>query len=396
MAIPKRPTTVMPRFVHPIQPIHTDSEDLKFTTTEDEQLHIFDEITFEQDVTFGGDLIVMSSDYVPDVDKNAGVVVQPTYTDNGDGSFTIGDDGIYNLYSSLDTNTPIITYSLPGITQSLADGELGYVYVDYNGGSPLLKYATDRTLVRDGYLATTAIVRTIGRDGSSLKTISCDHTGIALSEKRLDRAFDTEARYSHSLTAGGIIIENVGATVFKVTAGTLWTVTNPIDLDESVSNVATTVLHYKDALGVWQKTLVTGFNNTQYQSASGLSTLAANRFAVNWIWIDTTSGDLCVVLGDGNYKLIEAQASARPIPPPMITAFGFFVGRIIVEKSSTTPTQIDNSLTTGFAQAAATIHSDLLGLDGGETGYYGHLSQDEMTTVDNIQHQIFAKMILLG
>ena len=42
------------------------------------------------------------------------------------------------------------------------------------------------------------------------------------------------------------------------------------------------------------------------------------------------------------------------------------------------------------------LHNTLLGLDGGETGYYGHLTQDEMTTVDNIQHHIFAKMILLG
>ena len=63
----KIPTTVDPRYIHPVQPIVTNDDDLSFTVTNSEQLHIYDSITFKNTVTLEGDLIVKSSADMPDV-----------------------------------------------------------------------------------------------------------------------------------------------------------------------------------------------------------------------------------------------------------------------------------------------------------------------------------------
>lgn len=63
----KIPTTVDPRYIHPIQPVVTNSDDLAFTVKATEQLHVFDSITFQSDVTLEGDLIIKSSTEAPDV-----------------------------------------------------------------------------------------------------------------------------------------------------------------------------------------------------------------------------------------------------------------------------------------------------------------------------------------
>ena len=393
----KIPTTVDPRYIHPVQPIVTNDDDLSFTVTNSEQLHIYDGITFNNTVTLEGDLIVKSSTDLPSPHKNAGVVHQPTFTDNGDGTFTVGDDGLYNLYSSLTANTAIKTYEIAGLTQAMAEKELGYVYACYNSGSPIVCYTTNRADVQAGSQMTRVIVLTLLRYQGVISIIDWDNLGNGLAEKRLERAFDIEGRFSRSLTEPGIIIEDLTNLDFKVTSGVIWTPAKKLTMDEVVASVDRVELHYKDAGGNWIFDVITSLNNTQYMTPTGLATLTANRYAVNWVWLKVdNSKTLGIVLGEGDYKLIEAQASSRPIPPSEVAAFGFFVGRVIVKKDSTTLTQIDNSLTTEFAQAAATNHNDLSELDGGETGYYGHLTQDEMTTVDNIQHQIFAKMILLG
>ena len=354
------PTTVDPRYIHPVQPIVTNDDDLSFTVTGSEQLHIYDNITFNNTVTFEGDLIVKSSAYVPDVHKNAGVVHQPTFTDNGDGTFTVGDDGIYNLYSSLTANTAIKTYEIAGLTQAMAEKELGYVYACYNGGSPIVCYTTNRADIQVGSQMTRVIVLTLLRYQGTIGVIDWDNLGNGLAEKRLERSFDVEGKFLRSLTEPGIIIEDLTNLDFKVTSGVLWTVAKKLTLDEVVASVDRVELHYKDAGGNWVFDVITSLNNTQYMTPTGLVTLTANRYAVNWVWLKVdNSKTLGIILGGGDYKLIDAQSSSRPVPPPEITAFGFFVGRVIIEKGSTTLTQIDNSLTTEFAQAAATIHNDL-------------------------------------
>ena len=360
MTTAKVPTTVAPKYIHNIQQTVTSSDDLTFTVGPTERLKVVESIAFNQSVTLQGDLIVEDSAYHPDVVKYAGVVKQPSFKDNGNGTFTIGDDGKYNLYSSLTENTPLVTYSLPGFTRPIAEGELGYVCVCYNSGSPLLTYTTNRADVQSGSQMTRCIVATVLRYEGSITELDWDSIGIGLSEKRLERAFDVEGRFTRSLAEPGLIIEDLGSLNFKTTSGVIWTPVKKISLSEVIANVDRIELHYKDGSGVWTYDLISSLDNLHYMTPTGLVELTANRYAVNWVWIKVDdSKTLAILLGEGDYKLIDAQSSYRPVPPPEITSLGFFVGRVIVQKSATTITQIDNSLTTDFSQAAALVHNDL-------------------------------------
>ena len=101
---------------------------------------------------------------------------------------------------------------------------------------------------------------------------------------------------------------------------------------------------------------------------------------VNWIYRCVADHkQMFVVLGGGNYSLAQAQQSQPPTPPPIISATGYLVGRILVVKSATTASQIDNTSDTTFTAGLTSDHNSLTNLQGGTANEEYHLTSAEYT-----------------
>ena len=75
---------------------------------------------------------------------------------------------------------------------------------------------------------------------------------------------------------------------------------------------------YSHVAGVYTKTTITAYNNTQYDDGTTLQTLGAGKYAVNWVFRDVNDNqkEALIVLGSGNYTLVQAQASQVPATLP--------------------------------------------------------------------------------
>ena len=79
-----------------------------------------------------------SNAYADILPKSHGVVTLPTITDNGNGSITLGTNGVCNFFTTADARGSLIKVACPtGATISMTDGSVNFVYADYNAGNPI-------------------------------------------------------------------------------------------------------------------------------------------------------------------------------------------------------------------------------------------------------------------
>lgn len=309
-----------------------------------------------------------------------GVETLPTLTDNGGGSVTIGDNGVYLVHSSQTTTGNVTRHALSGLTQTLTDGVINYIYVDYNGGSPAVKWTTTRTDISDTMLVTASPIYTIYRDGSDLHYLNWDNAAVGLPEKQLLRTINIHRFERES----GLALTDDGSQTFKVSQGYIWYGVNRQSLDEMTSD-ADRVTEYIWNGSSWDESTVTTFENTYYQGASGKVELTANRYAVTWVYRGVeTNKHAFTLLGTGDYKLAEAQAAQPPTSlPSIVSAIGILVGKIITLKGDTAATSVESAFATTFTPSGAFNHNDLTSIQGGTGGEYYHLTVDDYNRTVN-------------
>ena len=313
------------------------------------------------------------------VRQSAGVVISPSYVDHGDGSITIGGSGLYNLFREPDGAGIIRTYEISDPTLTLTNGASNYIVANYNNGTPVIQSITDVTLINE----TTIIpIMTIYRGGTRLHLLPWRELGLAMLNKIHQSIVKTQ-RYR--LQSGLGLGESTGRVV-TLTEGIVWVGANSFNLPSFNSTTNSLFFLYHSG-GVWQTpTVVTQYNNTQYDNGIGLQTLNPNKYAVNYIYRGVEIDDESyMVLGQGNYTLLQAQASLPPANlPAIITSHAILVGRIIVEQGAATAYEINSIFSAAFALSSTGSHNDLSGLQSlnGVAGQYYHLSlvQDSIAT----------------
>lgn len=297
---------------------------------------------------------------------SAGVLVLASYTDNNDGSVTIGNEGLYNLFRINDGNGTIRSYEIQGDTFDLTDGATNYVVADWNNENPIIRVVLDVTLITE----TTIIpIYTIYRGGTRLHMLPWDHLGLALVNKMHQSIVKTQ-RYRLET---GLVLDELPGRIVTVTEGAMWVGANRFMLSPFNSSINSLFFLYHSG-GVWQPpSIVTQYNNTQYDDGTSLQTLNPNRYAVNYIYRGIEVEDECyMVLGGGNYTLLEAQGSLPPPNlPPIISSHAALVGRIIVEKTLTTAYQIDSIFSAAFALSSSVTHDNLANLSWISSGHTG-------------------------
>jgi hypothetical protein len=108
-----------------------------------------------------------------------------------------------------------------------------------------------------------------------------------------------------------------------------------------------------------------------------LATLTAGRYGVHWVYVDY-SGTLCILYGQGNYTLTNAENATVPATlPPRLSAYATLAAKAIIQKGNSTINYLTSAYTTAFPVSAPSDHNDLGALQGGTTSEYYHLTNTQ-------------------
>lgn len=318
----------------------------------------------------GSGLILVNPSATPVTPNlSSGVVEDPTFTDNGNGTFSIGT-GSANFYSNNSGSSIIKTFSVNSGSFVASSSLTTYVYYDYNNGYPILVPTLDVAVI-NGF--DKVGVFTIFNYSNTLYHISLDTPGLALSNKLLRRTIQTDRFVRQS----GFALDETGSRNVTISAGTLWYGVNNQSLASFNSTTGSMLLFWHSA-SVWTSSRVTQYNNINYDDGVTTQSLSTNRYAVNYVYRTVGDDTAMTVLGSGNYTLFDAQASQPPANlPQFIQSHGLLTGRIIVQQNSNTASQIDLAFVSTFTPSPTTVHNDLSGLQGGTVDEYYHLTSGE-------------------
>ena len=313
--------------------------------------------------------------------RSAGVVVTPTFTDNGDGSVTVGT-GQYSLYDNANFIGAPKTYTIAGGTFTLTDNSPNYIVATYNAGTPIVSVITAVPPANSTDSDLTPIFSCY-RAGNDIHKFNWDNLALGLAEKINQRLRRTDRFHIDN----GLSLSETGSRYVDITSGQVWAGANLISMNSINSNGSPNSHIYYHIGGIWTRGSATQYNNTQYDNGTGLVTLSNNKYAVNWIYRSVEeTGALYMLLGNGDYSLIEAQASAEPPKPAEIATQGILVGRIIVQKNAATATEIDRVSSATFGTASVINHNDLSQIQGGTTDEHYHLTQAQHTSLTSLDH----------
>ena len=73
-----------------------------------------------------------------------GVISLPTITRVGDGTITVGNDGVISINNNQNGTGYNDLFVLDSITLTPIDNSVNYLYADYDSGSPVYKLTTNR------------------------------------------------------------------------------------------------------------------------------------------------------------------------------------------------------------------------------------------------------------
>lgn len=312
------------------------------------------------------------------VGYSAGVSELPSYQDNGDGSVTIGSGKYILNNTTRDVGQYLQEYTIAGDTFTLVDGVANYIVANYNSGTPVVQHITDVNLIDESLIIP---IFTIVRTGTVLHKIDWGMLGILLANKLHASIVKTD-RYRRQ---SGLVLSEYGTRNLNLTSGIVWVGANDMQLTEINSDIDNISFYYHVA-GVWTKSFVTQYNNTQYDDGTDLVSLPNNSYTVNFVYRGVEEDKhLYIVLGNSSYTLREAGSAQPPTIPTEISSHATLVGKVIVEKGINTAAFIQSAFEIPFNQSVATSHGDLSDIELANTGItYGHID-DQVQSIYGVK-----------
>jgi len=332
------------------------------------------------------------------VTDGCGIITGFSITDGGSGTVDVaaGTGFIRAVDSEVATIYPIDVAGTTGL--ALTDGQINYIYVEYNAGTPqIVATVTERTDHE-----TNLLLGNVYRNGTVVHINDYRNVlivdGITHVVKRL---LATEAISWES----GALVSETGTRNFAITAGAFWEgltrfTTNAQDTSAATgSPLAPSFSYfYRDTPSGWVEVpLQTQIDNLYYDDGTGtLHALTTNRYGVHWIYEETDS-NLVVVYGQGDYTLAQAQDAQPPGSlPPQLEVHGILVGKIIIQQNQASFFSVESAFDTSFSGAGVSVHNDLSGIQGGTANEYYHLTNSDYTAVLNLSTSLAGKADLVG
>lgn len=306
---------------------------------------------------------------------STGVVDRPSYTDNGNGTVTLGNFTA-RIFSTTDFTGDINLYNIAGATLTPNDLIISYAVVDYNGGTPIVKIINNVGLITESSVIP---VITFYRNGNTILPLSWDSLGLGLANK-LNQRFVKTQRYA---VESGIALSEYGTRNVAISEGAVW-IGAVRNTKPAYASATKPMKYFYHVGGVWTSTTETQYNNTKYDNGTSVVTSHPNKYIVNWIYMgaDETS-NAYLVLHNTHYGTFSEATLAQPIEslPTEIATHGILVGQIIVLYNASTASGITSAFTKQFVGTSTTEHNNLTGLQGGSAGEYYHATSAELATL---------------
>ena len=291
-------------------------------------------------------------------DTSHGVVTLPTITDNLDGSVAIGA-GVANFGTAADGDNVIVRLATPAADPvALTDGQVNYVYADYNAGTPSIAV----TLVPSGFISDARLVplfRVI-REGTDLHILDYDEYAIGLADKLFykevtQRAFERQS---------GLVLSTAATRISTVSAGSAWFGVQLYTLDTNVAGSAGELEYYYPVSGVWNKTTVTEYDSTYYSDGTDQQTLGVAKYVAKYFFRGVeTDNHVYYISGNQFNTAAEALAEAVPTAPSVITSHSLYVGKIVIQQGATNGIAYPRAWEGTVSTAGAVNHNDLANRD---------------------------------
>lgn len=267
---------------------------------------------------------------------------------------------------------------------ALTDLVTNWVFVDYNGGTPVIGVTTTEALINELSIVTIGVVY---RSGTTLAWANVD-----------DRQVDTTARiiqlfedvYNIQRTIGSALVSDPTPPSLKVAISSgAWYHGISKVLQDALDTSAAGVFSYwyRDGGGGWTEVVSqTDIDNTQFDDGSGtLAALGATRYNNAWVYIQLADNidTFHVVYGRENALNQSTAIDAGPPGdiPPLLQEIGIFIGRWVIQQANGTPITIDSAFEQTFNNAAIQNHNDLGGLQGGLPNERNHLSNADVAAI---------------
>jgi hypothetical protein len=333
-----------------------------------------------------------------------------TYTNNSGGTFNVsatttyaagiisGSSGWSNssgemnlpaikvaLFNNSNNIEPILVYDIAsGVTgtagiSSLTNNDTNYVMVEYNNGSPrYFVSTTDNTNDSD-----VVLVYIVYRLNTFVHVLEFGDYGAGLANKLNDRIIMTD-RFGWE---SGLNLGLSGSTgVVTLTGGIAWNGSYRESLAAVNSQDDIFFKNYHSG-GTWVYT-TTGdtLNNSYYDDGTNIVSGTTGKYLVNYYYRGLETNDhLYEVYGNGQYDSVAlAEASSSPELPELVSSHAFLVGRIVVgvgETTGITQTAFGTVFQpSGYAPSSG-LHNSLSGLQGGTSGEYYHLTQNQINNL---------------
>ena len=276
--------------------------------------------------------------------------------DAGSGNITVDlGSGYIRATDSAVAELLMFDWSALGSTAITTD-TTRYVGVEYNAGTP-------QVVVRTTYnwnFNTDFPLGTVNNEGGTLHIISVSHSVGDHANAMIQRTYQTMGIQRDSNT-GGLILGETGTRNITVSACALWQLLKRFPLSAVNTSGSDTFDSYYGSFT--KMSAQTQWDNTQYDTGSGLGTLGTNKYGVHWFYMEL-DGEVVCIYGTVQYNSASAaEASSPPSSlPDRLTDHAILIGQLVFKKDATTAVGINSAFAVTFSALAAADHVNLLNI----------------------------------
>jgi len=318
-----------------------------------------------------------------DAVQSGGLISGGEITDNGDGTVAIASGrGIMKTEDSTIGDTRMFNFSAKP-SQTLADGMDSWVYISYNGGSPIISTATNRNSIRQ---TDQWVLGRVWRTGNDADIISGGIKVVNFPRTNHERLIQMGLQRM----SGGIVTES-GTRGLVSTAGSYYlgqlNIITPVNntVLPGVTSTTTFKAYYRDGVGGWTRVVDQKQLQAEYDNDGSTAAVSSAKYGVYWVYV-CMEGNIYILYGQsGSYNLAEAQNAQLPASiPDYLASHALLSAKIILKQGGTNFTQIESAYVVQFSQTLVTNHNDLANIDGGAVNDYQHLTTAQLAEVNTV------------
>lgn len=295
------------------------------------------------------------------------------------------------IYSTSAFRGPLFRKTIPQTSLSIPrDGFSKYVVVDYDSGTPYFRIETDFHNINNSNIVH---LYTVWNVNGSIHSILFDNKGEGLSNK-IDMSICRTTPYRRSIE-GGLMISVDGSRYIHISDAHVYAGTIEVEIAAYSSQLdRVTEVYHTASNWVFPETL-TGYqvDNLHYDNGTNLAVAGNNKYVCRWVY--RTIGDdkeIFVRIGTAEYNnQSDAEKEQEPVSPSIVKGHGMLVGRIVIQKGSSTATyQSIFDLFSSSSSGGGSNHNDLSNIQGGDTvnSEYYHLDYERASYISAVSADV--------